>query len=432
MTCVRSVLLALVASMTFVLSCPAGAAPDCSRSPGDLADPSLPAGTRRADIPVEHIIVVMQENRSFDNYFGGLAQAGYEGQLDGVSSSYGNSDDEGRFYSEYHETAACVPEGENDWNTAHQMFGDGTNSGFVKVNGQRAMGHYDAQDLPYYYALANRFAVADRYFSSVMTETYPNRMFLLAGTSFGHVSNDLPKFCPTEKQATIFDLLDRYKISWKFYNTDVPASLLFPRAFFRDLKHLAPAAQFAHDAKHGTLPEVVFLESSQLIGTEYSSFDYHVGNAAMAKKINALIRGKSWATSALFLTFDEAGGLYDHVPPPEACVPDSNAPLLKADDVPGTFDRYGFRVPFLLVSPWAKRHHVSHVVYDHTSILRFIETKFNLPALTRRDANADPMFDLFDFGHPTSRYRSFRNQRSTSARCSTASRTFVRLPDVRA
>jgi phospholipase C len=107
---------------------------------------------------------------------------------------------------------------------------------------------------------------------------------------------------------------------------------------------------------------------------------------------------------AIFVTYDEHGGLYDHVAPPKACPPDDIEPVLENGDdraYPGRFDQLGMRVPFIAVSPFSKPAHVSHKTYDHTSITRFIEAKFKLPALTRRDANADPLFDLFDFSKPT-------------------------------
>jgi phospholipase C len=116
--------------------------------------------------------------------------------------------------------------------------------------------------------------------------------------------------------------------------------------------------------------------------------------------VNALFASPAWPRSAMFLTYDEHGGYYDHVPPPAACVPGDAAPLLQPGDTVADFDRYGFRVPFVLVSPYARPHYVSHRPQDHTSILRFIETRFDLPALTNRDANAEPMLDLFDFSHP--------------------------------
>ena len=112
------------------------------------------------------------------------------------------------------------------------------------------------------------------------------------------------------------------------------------------------------------------------------------------------MHGPNWSNTVIFLTYDEHGGYFDHVPPPAACLPDDIPPDLQAGDEPGAFDRYGIRVPMVAVSPFSKKAFVSHVTYDHTSILRFIENRFDLPALTNRDANADPMLDLFDFENP--------------------------------
>ncbi|MBV9285271.1 MAG: phosphoesterase, partial [Acidimicrobiia bacterium] len=113
----------------------------------------------------------------------------------------------------------------------------------------------------------------------------------------------------------------------------------------------------------------------------------------------ALMKSPNWSSSALFLTYDENGGFYDHVPPPAAVTPDDIPPMLQPGDAPGAFDRLGFRVPVSVVSPYSKQHYVSHITYDHTSTLKFIETRFGLPPLTRRDAAAADMTDFFDFSH---------------------------------
>ena len=143
--------------------------------------------------------------------------------------------------------------------------------------------------------------------------------------------------------------------------------------------------------------------------------------------INAVIDGPGWDRTLLVLTYDEHGGYYDHVPPPVAIPPDSIGPaLLPGEDGFDGFARYGFRVPFAIVFPWARRHYVSHRVFDHTSILELVETKWNLPALTYRDANAAAMLDMLDFGGPpspsrrSSRSRLRSPTRPRSAAASTA------------
>jgi phospholipase C len=137
------------------------------------------------------------------------------------------------------------------------------------------------------------------------------------------------------------------------------------------------------------------------MGDEHPPFNFQIAQYYVAKRINAILNSGYWKNSVIFMTYDEGGGYFDHVPPPRACVPDGIPPKLgKNDKYVASFDRLGFRVPFVAISPFVKRHHVSHTVYDHTSVLKYIESKFNVPALTMRDANANDMSDLFDYAHP--------------------------------
>ena len=137
---------------------------------------------------------------------------------------------------------------------------------------------------------------------------------------------------------------------------------------------------------------------------EHPPANIQQGEQFAASVTEAVLTSPDWPHTALFITYDEHGGFYDHVPPPAACAPDAISPMLDpsdpSSDFPAQFDRYGFRVPLLVVSPYVKPGFVSHVIYDHTSILRFIETRYDLPALTNRDANAAPLLDLFDFSRP--------------------------------
>lgn len=272
--------------------------------------------------------------------------------------------------------------------------------------GSRTMRFYTARDLPFYYKLYRTFATGDRYFCSALTQTFPNRLYLLAGTSFGHIRNDLPG--PTEfVQRSVFDLLDEAAppVTWKVYYALLPYAELFAYVRNQRVANLVPVANFFTDAQAGTLPQVAFVDGLQLgapnvENDEHPPANVQVGEEFVARVVNALMQSPQWDHSALFLIYDEHGGFYDHVPPPHACAPDDILPALQAGDEPGAFDRYGFRVPAVVVSPYARKHFVSHVVHDHTSILRFIETRFDLPALTRRDANADPMLEFFKFARP--------------------------------
>jgi phospholipase C len=372
---------------------------DCSRQAGSLPNPSAPIGVANAAIPVDHIVVIMQENQSFDRYFGKLnAEKFYGKQIEGLPKEASNPDQQGNPVRVYHEDTLCTKDVVHQWNPMHKAWNNGKCDGFARPGANRVMSFYDESDLPYYYALANEFAVADHYFCSVLSQTYPNRFYLYAGTSFGHVQND---WLDSYTQRTIFDELESRGISWKYYTSRENYLRMFKSLRKLAPKHFAPIKEYKEDLDGQSLPAVAFLESSESKGEdEHPDNNVQIGQAWVADKIQALMKSPYWPKSALFLTYDENGGFYDHVAPPEACVPDDIAPRLKHSHLPGGFDRYGFRVPLTVISPYAKHHYVSHNVYDHTSILKFIETKFNLPALTRRDANADGLLDLFDFSSP--------------------------------
>ena len=280
---------------------------------------------------------------------------------------------------------------DHSWNGEHRSWDNGKNDGFVRVNGTRVMGYYEASELPYYYALANQFAVADRYFCSAITQTFPNRFFLLTGTAFGHIKNDSPVDENGFPQKTILDLLDQYGISWGYYTDGDSYLKLFQPLYRKDLAKIHKLANYDADLRNGRLPQVVLLETDwHNAEDEHPPADSGRGEAWESARIASLMTSPYWKSSAYFLVYDENGGFFDHVPPPAACTPEATPPGGPS------FDHYGFRVPFVAVSPYAKHHYVSHVVYDHTSILKFIETKFNLPALTQRDANAQGLDDLFD------------------------------------
>jgi phospholipase C len=269
-------------------------------------------------------------------------------------------------------------------------------------SGSRTMGYYAKGTLPFYNGIANQFAIADRYFASTLTQTFPNRFYLYAGTSFGHIRNDLPSPRGTfYTQPTVFRSLDAAHVSWKLYVSSFSEAQLFADVH-NDPSNVVPFSQYSTDAKNGTLPQVSFVESDPFGKVNDESDEHPPANVQVGEKLvhdvmQALVNSPDWSSSAMFLTYDEHGGFYDHVAPPAAVKPDNIAPMLQPGDTPGAFDRYGIRVPAIVISPYAKQHYVSHTVYDHTSILHFIETRFALPTLTNRDAHADPMLGMFDF-----------------------------------
>jgi phospholipase C len=264
----------------------------------------------------------------------------------------------------------------------------------------------------------------------VLSQTFPNRFYLLSGTSAGHTNNAFPTDPRDYAWPTVFDRLDAAGVTWRVYFNEVPFAFLFASARNHAAGHVFPISQYYADAAAGQLPSVSFVDPV-FVGTNNTENDEHPptnvqgGQLNTANVINALFTSPNWPDSALFLTYDEHGGYYDHLPPPTAVLPDAIAP--DAKPVPGAkayaFDHLGIRVPFVVVSPWAKQHYNSSAlidpitnarsldltnptdpkygnparVYSHTSILRTIEERFGLTGLTARDAASNDLADLFDF-----------------------------------
>ena len=282
------------------------------------------------------------------------------------------------------------------WNASHIAYDDGRNDGFVKASGRVAMGYWTPDDLPFYAALAKTFPLCDRWFSSCLSQTYPNRRFLVAGTAAGLVANGAIA-APSPAGGLIFDHLDAHGISWKNYYSNLPTAGLFLSAL-QDPGHVVKIDQYFVDAAAGTLPGFSIVDPDFEEQSEENPQDIHVGEQFASRVIRAAMDGPAWAKTVLIWCYDEHGGYYDHVPPPAAIAPDDIPPDIQVPpDEPGGYDRYGFRVPAVVVSPYARRNYVSRVVHDHTSILKLVETKWNLPALTYRDANADDLLDCLDF-----------------------------------
>jgi len=310
------------------------------------------------------------------------------------------------------------------------------------VNGYRVMGYYDDTDLNYYYYMASTFATSDHWFAPIMSRTQLNRAFLLAGTSAGHVYPLALPYGPFANPP-IFEALQNAGITWKIYvnptgtgcdPNDNSACLInhsyinmftYASKISGDpslLQNIVTTTQLKTDIANGTLPQVALIEPPSDAGLDEhptdtdtaGGIDIQAGAAFTASIMDALMTSPSWKDSAMIFTYDEPGGFYDHVSPQPAIPPDpvgssTYLPIdLKPNDIctqPGAlgtgtcnFAYTGYRVPLIVVSPFAKKNYVSHTTYDHTAILKLIETRFNLPALTARDAaQADMSTDFFDF-----------------------------------
>ena len=278
------------------------------------------------------------------------------------------------------------------------------------------MGYYTERELNYYYFMASAFGTSDNWFSPVMTRTQPNRMYLMAATSAGRVYPQ-PLGSGALPNKTIFELLDEHGISWKIYTSDnSPSYLSMFQYFFASgvQNKIVPAApNYFNDVSNGTLPQVVMIEGGYATGLdEHPTGDdsapqgsnVQTGAAYVSTLINALMNSVSWKDSVFILTWDEGGGFYDHVAPMKTVSPDNVKPSdLRQGDICTTgtgptcdFVYTGYRVPLIVVSPWTKNL-VSHTAADYTSILKLIEKRFGLAALTKRDAIQPDMSEFFDF-----------------------------------
>ena len=376
---------------------------------------------------IKHIIVMLQENRSFDSYFSTLGayarakgiqnyqiNAGYDPNI--ILPLFG-----GGTGHLFHEHTVRTDNLSPSWDESHFDIDQQTDGSFkmdrfaltshsvsspTDPKGLRALGQYDDTDLPYYYELATQFATSDSFHSSLLANTVPNRQYMFCATSQGRIFPSTfghPLWtCPT-----IFSSLQNAGVRWSYYDKDG----IF-LAGFTDWNNpaiqqkTAPIQNYfdilARPTADDDLPSFVWIDP----GSGGSGLDEHPDNniqtgAAYVKTIiDALMNSPAWHDSIFILAYDEGGGLYDHVPPFTVVPPDATPPQLGPNDLPGDFTLSGFRVPIIVVSPFVKPHFVSHTNRELTSILKLIETRFNLAPLTARDAAADDMTEFFDFVNP--------------------------------
>jgi phospholipase C len=393
---------------------------------------------------INHIIFLLQENRSFDHYFGHMNEyrlnLGLGADVDGTPVNASNPTfDMTSTITPFHMVSMCVENPSPSWNESHKDFNrdnptsmtpllDGfvwtgahfaMDSGEQDIAGRRVMGYYDSNDLPFYYFMATNFAMSDRWFSPVLTRTQPNRMFSIAATSDGHVYPLMTGDKSSKK--TIFELLQDAGISWRVYVADGSPTLIegsdLVMFAFADShpENFVVASQFPPDVASGNLPQVVFISEGR--GTDEHPAEpgapggsVQTGSSYVRDTfLEPLLRSPLWKDSVFVLSWDEGGGFYDHFPPQAAVPPDDVAISdLAATDfcfgMPASptnncgFNHTGYRVPMMLISPFSKKNYVSHAIADHTAVLKLIETRFGLPNLTERDkAQIDMSAEFFDF-----------------------------------
>jgi phospholipase C len=495
---------------------------------------------------IAHVVFMLQENHSFDNYFGMLNPyraangwtVGADGNtysVDGIDdklSTISNTNDGGTVYPLFPLTSTCIDDESSAW---LESYGDvntydfladrpilmggfvhtaegyanscnangGCAGNFTDISGQRSMGYYDQGFLNYYYYMASQFAVSDRWFSPVSSKSIGNRIAVFTGGTTQGLTKDPGNddHLPQLDIPTIFNELDQANVSWKIYYTvtqgacleedDCPggANAEYPatdfsaltysfqylyentggaactsptqpssvvgdptNSFCIDPNHIAPVSQYYTDLTNGTLPSFAFIEAGYGQNDEHpgSGQSILLGQQEVANVVNAFMASPEWTDSVFFLSYDEGGGPYDHVPPvpgqsnintdamvgstPVAGIPDISTIAVNADSYnpcvppnpPGTATLHcdltatppdpgatsgdaaavsgfaaqlGFRLPNIVISPFTRTHYVSHIPMDHTAVIKFVENRFIGPSahLTARDAAQPNLLDFFDF-----------------------------------
>jgi phospholipase C len=366
---------------------------------------------------VDHVVVVMLENRSFDHMLGYLSLTGQRADVDGLRPGLVNHY-LGRAYPVHHLASTAIEmDPDHSASAIDKQVAGGSMDGFVASAAQTlagsgsdgdascVMGYYDRADVPVYDHLAERFAVCDRWFSSVPGATLPNRLYALCGVAAGS-RDDRPTYVPPlYHEPSFVRHLDAYDVSWRWYSFD-PATLRLADVNYRlghhqrfgyfsksglpwrtvlDVSCNPKIPSFLEDAAAGTLPSVSWIDPAftnfNLLGfpvnDDHPPADIKDGQDLILAVYDALAGGPQWHRSLLVIVYDENGGFYDHVPPPEA-----------ADSQPEMFGRYGVRVPAIIVSPWIEPRSVSSTLFDHTSIIKTILERFCPQALSRPDRQA--------------------------------------------
>jgi len=337
--------------------------------------------------PIQHIVILFQENHAFDNYFGTYPGA------NGLNASVALPVRKGSMVtvSPFHISSDGATLLDNTASVARTAYDNGTMDGFVYAEGTAlTMGYYDGRDIPYYWDYASQFVLMDNFFTSVMGPSLPNHLYLIAGQS-GNMTGDVRT--PKVNFPVIMDELDSRGITWKYYSGFAPHlnftvfNPMNPLPAFESfrtnasrLQNLAPNKAFQNDVRNGTLPNVTWVMPLGSQDEEGGRYSVTAGEQYVVSTINTVMQSKYWNSTAIFVTWDDWGGWYDHVAPPQV---DSFG--------------LGFRVPCLVISPYAKQAFVDHTQTDFTSILKFIETVYSLPPLTSRDAAASSMQEAFDF-----------------------------------
>jgi phospholipase C len=354
---------------------------------------------QRSKSSVDHIVVVMMENRSFDHLLG------WHPNADGMQAGLSYPDETGVLVPTTPlapDYMGCAhPDPDHSWTGSRVAYADGAMDGFLLagMNDAFAVGYYQQGDRPFFDQLALEYTTFDRFFAAHLGSTYPNRIFMHAAQT-DRIENTLD----LSTLPTIWDRLIEKGVSARYYFSDVSFLWLWGAKY---LPISAPHDQFLADAAAGTLPAVSFVEP-RFVGEEegisnddHPHADVRGGDAFLAEAFRAVSSGPDWETTVFIVTYDEGGGFFDHVAPPRAVAPNAVDP-----DIVGGKALLGFRMPVVVASPFTKgdpaNPRVVSEVFDNTSILKLIEWRWNLQPLTARDAGTDVgnLVTALDLAHP--------------------------------
>jgi phospholipase C len=339
--------------------------------------PSLPAPQ---DSGIDHIVLVTMENRSFDHFFGWLPNA--NGRQAGLSYT----DNSGATHSTYwlapDYTGCGHSDPDHSYGPGRVAYDNGAMDGFLRAAGNDVytIGYYVESDIPFYAALAQAYMACDNWFAAILGPTFPNRMFIWAAQT-----DRLGDSISLSSLPTIFDRLSAKGISHRYYFNNIPYLAMWGVKY---ISSTALFSRFLSDAASGNLPAVSFVDPNYTVlddGTgndDHPHADIRNGDAFLSKVFNALANGPKWANTVLIVTFDEWGGFFDHVAPPRVIAPNKVDPDLVNGEA-----LLGFRLPTVIASPFTFGAGVNSFLYDHTATLKLIEWRWDLQALTARDAS---------------------------------------------
>lgn len=353
-------------------------------APAAPSPPPLPVVDARS--PIQHFVVLMMENHAYDNFFGTFPAG------DGIPANVTLSDGQGGFVSPHWINGTSTPDLPHDRGSMIEDYDGGRNDLFAAAAANWSpslanvsVGYYDSRQLGYFWSLAANFTLADRYFQSVLGPTIPNRLYSMAGQSGNLTSDDIP--LSGVNIPTIFNQMQARGVSWRYYYSPgliysaLPLYLVQLRGDPAMVARVVTMDPLLGDIAAGNLPNVTYIDpEANLELSGHPPADVTLGEAWAASVITAIRAGPQWSSTAILLTWDENGGFYDHVAPPQV-------------DGFG----YGFRVPAILISPFAKLKVIDSTTMDHTSILKFIADNWGLPYLTSREARAGNLTSGFTF-----------------------------------